>query len=208
MFGEDPIHEALEVCEGDDHPFGFTAASGSEEDVEGIVAGDGVGQGSVGVWVGLGPEIDLCWGEGDGGSGGSGDPGDARGGNGTIDGHIRAPAFDDAEEGDEHFGFFVAVNGDWRTVIAEFRLEARGERVGAGEEFAVGEGAVVASVGEMLWVKSSPLVDLVEQRHWLKALVDEGGSGEVATAIEGDESRDDREIVEGKKRALRSWVGL
>ena len=102
----------------------------------------------------------------------------------------------------------MAVNGDWRTVIAEFRLEAGGECVGAGEEFAVGEGAVVASVGEMLWVKSSPLVDLVEQRHWLKALVDEGGSGEVATAIEGDESRDDREIVEGKERALRSWVGL
>lgn len=208
MFGEDPIYEALEVCEGDDHPFWFTAASGSEEDVEGILAGDGFGQGSVGIWVGLGPEIDLCWGEGDGGSGGLGDPGDARGGDGTIDGHIRAPAFDYPEEGDEHLGFFVAVNGDWRTVIAEFRFEAGGECVGAGEEFAVGEGAVVASVGEMLWVKSSPLVDLVEQRHWLKALVDEGGRGEIATAIEGDQSRDDCEIVEGKERALRSWVGL
>ena len=137
-----------------------------------------------------------------------GDPSHAGVGNRAVNGHIRAPAFDHAEEGDEHLGFFVAVNGDWRAVIAEFRLEAGGERVGAGEEFAVGEGAVVASVGEMLWVKSSPLVDLVEQRHWLKALVDEGGRGEIATAIEGDESRDDREIVEGKERALRSRVGF
>ena len=44
--------------------------------------------------------------------------------------------------------------------------------------------------------------------YHLKPLVDEGGSGEIATAIEGDESGDDREIVEGKERALRSWVGF
>ena len=162
MFGEDPFHEAFEVCEGDDHPFGFTGAPRSEEDVEGIVARDRFWQGRVGVWAGLRPEIDLCWGEGDGGSCGLSNPSHASGGNGSIDGHIRAPAFDHAEEGDEHLWFFVAVNGDWRSVIAEFLFEAGGESVGAGEEFAVGEGAVVASVGKMLRVKSSPLVDLVK----------------------------------------------